>query len=576
MNELPTNSDSRWRRVVSGAADAIGWLATLAIVACGAWWATHEATDARLALLSVLDVALLVFFAADVALRVVLARGRMAALGGRWFDLAVVPALLQALAGEPLVWPWFLLRQALALGAMAARLRASRQLLARFWGHPGPLLVGSFAGAIAVGTALLSLPVASTSGESIGLVDALFTSTSAVCVTGLIVKNTGADFTHFGQLVILALIQLGGLGIMTFSVAMLLLMGRRLAAAHGVAMRQVLDQESGREVQQLLRFIVRVTFGVEAAGAAVLFVCLASREGYTARCAYHAVFHAVSAFCNAGFSLYGNSFEAFRGHVGLNLAVTSLIIVGGLGFPVLRDLMVMGRRRRMGEGRSVRLHTGTRVVLTTSAVLIVLGAVLFYSLERGSTLGNAGPGERVLASYFQSVTARTAGFNTVDIASVRTPVLVVLMFLMFIGASPGSTGGGVKTTTAAILFQAMRSAFRRRPEVEFFGRTVPRAAIRRATALVTLSALLLVAGAVALTAIEPGKPFEKLLFEEISAFGTVGLTTGITPLLTAPGKLVVIMLMFTGRVGPLTLMFSLLGESRPARYKYPETHIMVG
>ena len=216
------------------------------------------------------------------------------------------------------------------------------------------------------------------------------------------------------------------------------------------------------------------------------------------------------------------------------------------------------------------------MVLVTSAVLIVAGAAVFYFLEAPSTLGPLPPGERVLASYFQSVTTRTAGFNTVDIGAVRTPVLVVLMFLMFVGASPGGTGGGIKTTTAAVFFQAMRSAFRRRPEVELFGRTVPRSTIRRCIALVTFSILLLVVAAVALASVEPNKPFDKLLFEQVSAFGTVGLSTGITAALSEAGKLVIIALMFAGRIGPLTLMFSLLGEGRPARYKYPNTHLMVG
>jgi len=210
------------------------------------------------------------------------------------------------------------------------------------------------------------------------------------------------------------------------------------------------------------------------------------------------------------------------------------------------------------------------------ACLILGGAVALYLLDSPAGATPLAPGERVMASYFQSVTARTAGFNTVNIGAAGTPALVVLMFLMFVGASPGSTGGGIKTTTAAIFFQAMRSAFRRRPEVELFGRTVPRSTIRRCIALVTCSLLLLLVSTVALTSVEPKKPFEGLVFEQVSAFGTVGLSTGITAALSDAGKLIILALMFAGRIGPLTLMFSLLGEGRPARYKYPNTHIMVG
>ena len=523
-----------------------------------------------------LDRALLVVFLAEGVVRIAVAERRLRFAASRWFDALALAALLDALAGGQATWSWFLVRGGAASLAALARVGWVRRLVGRLWRHPAPLLVGSFAGAILVGAALLALPIASASAQSIGVVDALFTSTSAVCVTGLVVLDTGTDFTLFGQAVILVLIQLGGLGIMTFSAGMFVMAGRAISASQGVALQSMLDQESAREARTLVRFIALTTLAVEAVGAVVLFFCLAGHEGYTVQTVYSSIFHSVSSFCNAGFSLYGKSFEGYRAHVGLNLTITTLIIVGGLGFPVLRDLLVVGRRRRLGEGRSPRLHTQTKVVLVTSAVLIVAGAVVFYLLEAPATLGPLPPGERVLASYFQSVTARTAGFNTVNIAAVRTPALVVLMFLMFIGASPGSTGGGIKTTTAAILFQAMRSAFRRRPEVELFDRTVPRSTIRRTIALVTFSILLLVVATVALTSVEPKQPFDKLLFEQVSAFGTVGLTTGITAALSGAGKLIILVLMFAGRLGPLTLMFSLLGDGRPARYKYPNTHIMVG
>lgn len=558
------------------ALDAAALAVTLGIGVALALWATTRISREGHALLRQLDTLVLLVFIAEVALRIALVRARLEALGTRWFDFLVLAALLQALGGEQAAWPWFLVRQGAAALSWVLRRPAARRLLGRLWAHPAPLLVGSFASAILIGTALLALPIASATGSTIGLLDAFFTSTSAVCVTGLTVKDTGCDFTLFGQLVILALIQLGGLGIMTFSVSMVLVLGRALATLHGRAMRDMLDQQSAPEAVHLVRFITASTLAIEAAGAAALFCWFGGSEGYTPRSAYSAIFHSVSAFCNAGFSLYSRSFEAYRSHVGVNLVITSLVILGGLGFPVLRDLLVLRGRRRLGEGQSPGLRTQTRVVLTTSAILIVLGAALFYVLELPATLKGLRPGERLLASYFQSVTARTAGFNTVDIGAVKAPALVVLMALMYIGASPGSTGGGIKTTTAAILFQAMRSAFRRRPQVELFRRTVPRSTIRRSIALVTLTILLLIAAAIALTVAEPDQPFERLLFEEISAFGTVGLSTGITAALSAPGKLIIILLMFAGRVGPLTLMFSLLGEGRPARYTYPQTHMMVG
>lgn len=563
---------------------ALGILITIAVLGAIGVSQSRALTPDEQVLLNGLDLALLVYFLAAAVLPQVVATRHLAALGQRWFDVLALAALLHATTGEHATWAWFLARQTLALAAVFVRAHVTQRFLNRLWLRPARLMVGSFAGAVAVGALLLTLPISSTSGKSVGGIDAVFTATSAVCVTGLVVKDTGADYTLFGQLVILGLIQLGGLGIMTFSVAMVLMLGRSLSKSREVSMGDMLDQESAHEVVHLIQFVVLSTLIIECAGAIGLFLCFGQRQGYNAWSVYSAVFHAISAFCNAGFSLFTsksaalggfNNLEGYRGYVAVNLIITSLIILGGLGFPVMRDLMVLGRKSRLGEGRPARLRTHTKVVLSTTLVLIVLGAALFYALEVHCTLRGLPATDRVLASYFQSVTARTAGFNTVDFARVGTPALVVIMALMFIGASPCSTGGGIKTTTAAILFQAMRSAFRRRSEVEFFGRTVPRQIIRRSIALVTLTVLVLTAATVALASVED-KPLEKLLFEEISAFGTVGLSTGITPDLTAPGKLIITFLMFIGRVGPLTLMFSLVGEARPARYKFPETHLMVG
>ena len=451
-------------------------------------------------------------------------------------------------------------------------------------------MVLSFAATIAVGTVLLSLPVASAMGERVAPVDALFTATSATCVTGLIVLDTGRDFSLFGQVVILILLQLGGLGIMTFSVSLLLAVGGSISKSREVVMRDMLDQESIGDVMVLIRFILVVTFVLEAAGAVALFFCLGAHpdHGYTAGTFYEAVFHSVSAFCNAGFSVYNDSLETFAGRPSVNGVMSALIVIGGLGFPVLRDLLLTVRGRRLRAGLPPRLRTQTKVVLATSAVLLVAGAAVFYVADAGHTLRGPSVGDRLLASWFQSVTARTAGFNTVPIGRVGQGALVLLMALMFIGASPGSTGGGVKTTTAAVLWQAMVSAFRGRREVEVFQRTVPRAIVRRAVALVVLSVLVIVLATIALMTwgeapAAAGNPeglkpagFEDYLFEAFSAFGTVGLSTGATRQLTQAGKLIVTALMFVGRLGPLTLALSLLGEARRADYAFPEERLMVG
>jgi trk system potassium uptake protein TrkH len=554
---------------VADAAATLAILGAIVVRFTTAWGTRHAEGIERL------DLAVLAFFLADVALRAVVAERKLAHLRARWFDAVVLVALVHAAFGTRSAWAWFLWREAASLGAVLLRTERVRRLVSKLRLHPAKLMVASFAAAIAVGTLLLSLPVASTGETSLDVVDSLFTATSAVCVTGLIVKDTGNDFTLFGQLVILVLIQLGGLGIMTFSVTVAMALGRALSKSREVVMQDVLDQESVQEMLALIRFIALATLTFEAIGVAALFATLGERLGYSMHTLYVAVFHSVSAFCNAGFSLFRTSLEAYRAQPWVNLVMAGLIVLGGLGFPVLRDLMMWGSRRRLGEGRAPRLRTQTKVVLTTSAVLIAVGAVVFYATEARHTLGGLARGERLLACLFQSVTARTAGFNTVRIREVHSAGLLLLMLLMFIGASPGSTGGGVKTTTAAILWQAMRSAFRGRPQVELFQRTVPLETVRRAVALVVLSLLVLAGMTIALMSVETQR-FEALAFEAVSAFGTVGLSMGATTELTQAGRLLITALMFVGRLGPLTLALSLLGEARPAAYAYPQERIMVG
>ena len=564
----------RNRRFWRGLFALVGGLVTGAVLAHIAVRFATPWGQANTALLRRLDQALLAFFVLDVLAHMLLTEGKLAWLRSRWFDLIVLIPFLELAFGG---WtaPWFLVRQVGVLLAAFSGTRPARRLVSQLRLHPARLMAGTFAAAIAVGTVLLSLPIASATGQSIRVVDALFTSTSATCVTGLIVLDTGSEFSLFGQLVILVLLQLGGLGIMTFSVSLVLAVGGTISKSREVVMRDMLDQESLQDVLNLVRTILVITFVVELAGALSLFLRLGGARGFTTRTLYESVFHSVSAFCNAGFSVYATSLEAFRGDLWINATMSVLIIVGGLGFPVLRDLLMSRRSSRLAAGLSPRFKTQTKVVLAATAVLLVAGTAVFYVVDAGDTLKGLPAGERLLASWFQSVTARTAGFNTVRIGHVGNAALLLVMVLMFIGASPGSTGGGVKTTTVAVLWQAMLSAFRGREEVEVFERTVPRAIVQRAVSLVVLSAAVVVAATVALMVVE-GQPFRDVAFEAMSAFGTVGLSTGATPNLTDAGRLIVTALMFIGRLGPLTLALSLVGGVRPAAYAYPEERIMVG
>lgn len=439
-------------------------------------------------------------------------------------------------------------------------------------GLPAPAWVAvSFLALIATGTLLLKLPPATPGDQPIGWVDALFTSTSASCVTGLVVRDTGTGFTPFGQGVLLLLFQVGGLGVMTFSLFYLVL-GGRASVDQRALVEQTLAGAANLRPRQLLRVVFLFTVACEAAGAVALWVLFGDELG---RSPWPAVFHAVSAFCNAGFSLLPDSLIHFRGHAGVNAVVMVLIVLGGLGFLAVTDLL-----RHRGRWRRLALHT--KVAVAVSAVLVVLGAAAFWMIEGQRSLAGLGAGEQALASLFQSVTARTAGFNTVDIGALAPPTLLGLIVLMFVGGSPGSCAGGIKTTTAATLLLTLRAELSGRRHVNVFGRTLPRSAVAAAFA-VTASALVAAnAGLFVLLLAEAPfaghaseARFVDLAFESMSALATVGLSTGLTPTLAPVSKLVLVVLMFFGRVGPLTLAAVLAGR-RADDWRHPTEAVMIG
>ncbi|MCB5253649.1 MAG: TrkH family potassium uptake protein [Candidatus Cloacimonadaceae bacterium] len=436
--------------------------------------------------------------------------------------------------------------------------------------NPPVSLMLSFAAVIIIGTVLLMLPSASVQGRVTPFMDALFTATSATCVTGLIVQDTGGYFSLFGQLVILLLIQIGGLGIMTISTAFALIMGRRLTLKLENVMQTVMGESQRLDLFQLLKNIVIVTILIEGVGAILLFpVFLRSMSSSWAM--YNAIFHSVSAFCNAGFSLFSDSLISFVDNPLVNFTISTLILLGGIGFAVLIDLYryVM----HVDKVRKLTLHT--KIVLTTSAALLVIGFISIYIAEYSSVMEDFSISRRILSSWFQSVTARTAGFNTVDISALGSSSLLVMMALMFIGASPGSTGGGIKTTTFAVLVLSLVSLLRGRRELSLFNRRISLSNYREATSLITLAAGIVFFIVFVLFLTEQ-QAFEKLLFEAISAFGTVGLSTGITSELTQIGKMLITILMYIGRIGPLTLIYALSMRNRQAKLNYAEEKIAIG
>ncbi|NLO15599.1 MAG: Trk family potassium uptake protein [Clostridiales bacterium] len=406
---------------------------------------------------------------------------------------------------------------------------------------------------ILLGTALLSLPISNRSAQALSFADALFTATSATCVTGLVIFDTYTQFTQFGQLVILLLIQIGGLGFMSVSIFFLMVVGRKISIKERSLLMESINTPQIGGAVKLVKRVLFITVILEFAGALLLSLRFIPRVG-TTRGIYFGIFHAVSAFCNAGFDLMGSfkpygSLAPFSGDLIVNLVVVLLIISGGIGFIVWDDLMNNGLRIHR-----YKLHT--KVVLSVTPVLIILSAVLFYFLEKDHAFAEMPVGERLLAALFQAVTPRTAGFSTVNTSGLSEVGIVMTMVLMFIGASPGSTGGGVKTSTFLVILLSVISYIRNRNDLNIYGRRLEDSLVRRAFSSITVYLMLVVSGVI-LILLNQNLPFEKVLFEAFSAIGTVGLSLGVTRELNTYSRFVIILLMFIGRIGSLSLAMAL-------------------
>ena len=419
---------------------------------------------------------------------------------------------------------------------------------------------------------------AATTGKAIGFVNALFTSTSAVCVTGLTVVDTGTAFSTFGQSVLLILIQTGGLGIMTLSTLFLMLARRRPGFTGQVMVQDTFTHSRERNISSILKDVVLFTCVIEGVGILLMFFCFLPGHG-AQEALFLSIFHSISAFCNAGFSVFSDSFVGYRGNWALNLTVCFLIVSGGLGFLVMSEI----RRKFSLKRRALsRLSLHSKLVLSTTAILIVSGMFLIGTMEWHNTLAPLSLHDRFLSAFFQSVTARTAGFNTLSIGNMANETLFFLMLLMFIGASPGSCGGGIKTTTLATLVLLGTSRLRgQRPQL--FKRTISNVSVGKAISVAILSMFVVCGGVMLLLMTEIGDvphslsrgKFLELLFETVSAFGTVGLSTGTTPGLSDMGKIILSGIMFVGRLGPLVVGVAVSRDSI-SRYYYAEETIMVG
>jgi trk system potassium uptake protein TrkH len=454
------------------------------------------------------------------------------------------------------------------------------QLTGTLTSYPARVSFVAYVLTILIGGSLLTLPVSRQADRTpVSFVDGLFTATSACCVTGLAVRSTPHDFSFFGQGIILVLMQLGGLGIMTITTLAAFQLGGQASLRQQAVVAETLGIKAGNN----LRSVAIAVFLVVACTECIGFVLLAWAtwgRASPAEVFWWSAFHSVSAFCNAGFALADDSFMAFAGNVPVNAIIACLIIVGGIGFPVILDL---GGRGRTSQHYWQRLSVHTKVMLLGTAILLAVGAISFWVFESDGVLADQPLTTRILTGLFHSVTCRTAGFNTVDYARLANPTLFLAIILMAIGAGPASTGGGFKVSTFMTLVVSSWSSFRGLPRANFFKRTIPTSAIRRATATALLFIAVSISALVALLAVESGQAvadrprwFLESFFECISALGTVGLSTGITPMLSDAGKVVLMVLMFLGRLGPLTAAVALGRQRTPYQPEYLEEEPLVG
>jgi trk system potassium uptake protein TrkH len=438
---------------------------------------------------------------------------------------------------------------------------------------PAQVVLLSFAGWILLGSLILILPVSAAPGKTIEFIDAFFMATSATCVTGLSTISLPDEFSIFGQMVMLLLTQVGGLGIMTLSSSLALIMGKNLQMREQVIMQDVLDASSSQELLSLVVDIVRYTFVIEFVGAIVLTIGFYQEGFEIGQALYLGFYHSIMAFCNAGYALFNNNLEDFKFEPLISMTVALLLILGGIGFSVMKDILTNLRGRR--SFRALSVHT--KIVLSVNILLIAFGTIYLFFGEFLHAFGDMSMWERFQVAFFQSVTPRTAGFNTINLNVLHPHCVYMIVLLMFIGASPGSTGGGIKTTTFAVLLQSVTATLKGKFDVEFFERRIPAATVVKSIAIFIISLIVVSAGVLVMMRLEPDKSFLALMFEVTSAFGTVGLSLGITPFLSYLGKVVIILMMFVGRVGPLTLVLAVGSRAAsPSKVEYPEGKVLIG
>ena len=473
-----------------------------------------------------------------------------------------------------------IVRNIFVLLKVFGRVRKLSAFVRSLTAHPARTVILSFVLVIVTGTILLMLPFTTPDGLGLGFVDSLFTATSAVCVTGLIVVDTATAFSIWGKLIILLLIQVGGLGIMILSFFMAFILRRSLTVEDKFLISYMTSEKDMRNLGRSIKNIINITLIIEATGAVLLFVGFRTSLGTNLQTVFISVFHAVSAFCNAGFSLFSDSLEGFQSNVLINLTVIVLIILGGLSFVVIMNLkgwLAAGVpnlfKRKSFSIKGLSLNT--RVVLLGTGTLLGLGMLLIYALEHRYSLASLDLKTQYLSAFFQSVTTRTAGFNTISMSGLRNPTYLLMMIFMFIGGASGSTAGGVKINSLALFLAYVNSLLKDKREVTLFNYSVSKDLVLRAL-LILLFGLVSVLVGMLILSITESAPFITICFETVSAFATVGLSAGITSALSIVGKYVIILLMFIGRIGPLTLLAAAAQRLKQVQIEHPAGEILVG
>lgn len=431
------------------------------------------------------------------------------------------------------------------------------------------ILALGFLVAIIIGAIILSLPISSRSGEPTNFLDAIFTSTSAVCVTGLITLNTSTHWSTFGQTVIMTLIEIGGLGFMSFAVLISLILGKKITLRERLVMQEAMNTFSIQGLVRMVKYVLAFTVSVQFFGALLLSTQFVPEYGIS-KGVFYSIFHSISAFCNAGFDLFGTSLVGYSNNIVVILVISVLIIIGGLGFTVLLELYNFKGIKKLS------LHA--KLVIITTLILVFGGAMLMLLFEYSNpqTIANMNIKDKLLNSFFASVSPRTAGFNSVPTNGMTLASKILTVILMVIGGSPGSTAGGLKTVTCGILVLTVISLIRGREDVECFGRRFTKELVIKAFTIVFIGLSLVIGVTMILSYTEVGASFIDLLYESASALGTVGLTLGLTPNLSAVGKILIMIMMYLGRVGPITVMLALTRKRKKSGYKYPEGKILIG